>query len=93
MAAKRAKRVKINVEIDVSLAPGCERDEDVKATLRDAVAEWFRREWRINGCQPGQHGPNAPPPSKSGDTITLLDSEDEAEAKTWGTVKVSWEIG
>ena len=25
--------------------------------------------------------------------ITLLDSEDEAEAKTWGTVKVSWEIG
>jgi hypothetical protein len=33
MARKKAKGVKIVAEIDVELEAGCERDEDVKASL------------------------------------------------------------
>jgi hypothetical protein len=71
MARKKTKRVKIVAEIDVELFPGHESDEDVKASLRDAVEEWFRREWQIHGRQPGQFGPAYPPPSSSGEVVPL----------------------
>jgi hypothetical protein len=76
VAKKKAKRVKIVAEIDVELEPGHERDQDVKESLRDAVEEWFRREWRIHGRQPGQHGPEYPPPSSSGEVVPLQFAED-----------------
>jgi hypothetical protein len=94
MARKKSKRVKITVEIDVELLPGYERDQDVKESLRDAVEEWSRREWRIHGRQPGQFGPGYPPESRSGETVELQFAEDhETRAgQVWGTMKVSWEI-
>jgi hypothetical protein len=94
MARKKAKRVKIVAEIDVELAAGYEGDEDVKASLRDAVEEWVRREWRIHGCQPGQLGPQHPPPSRSGEVVPLPFAEDHPTkaGQQWGMMRVSWTI-
>lgn len=94
MARKKAKRVKIVAEIDVELEAGHEGDEDVKASLRDVIEEWFRREWRIHGRQPGQHGPEYPPPSGSGEVVPLQFSEDHPTkaGQQWGTMRVSWTV-
>jgi hypothetical protein len=94
MARKRVKRVCISVQIDVELAPEHEQDDDVKASLQDAIEEWQRREWRIHGREPGQFGPNFPPPSGSGETVELYFSEDHPtkSGHKWGTMRVSWQV-
>lgn len=94
MGRKRRKRVSISVEIDVELPPGHERDDDVKTCLQDAVKEWQRREWRIHGREPGQFGPNFPPPSVSGETVYLYFPDDHSNrsGQKWGTMTASWQV-
>lgn len=78
-----AKRVRISIEIDVELAPGYAKDQDVKASLQDAVEEWNRREWRHNGNK-----------SQNGDVVKLQydDEHDSKSGQIWGIMKASWNV-
>ena len=85
------RRAKINIEIDVALAPGYAGDADVKASLVDAVKEWTRRE--RHGKEPGVIQTNLPPPSTSGETVDLqYAKESSKKGQKWGTMKASWQV-
>jgi hypothetical protein len=84
MAKKqKAKRAKIVVEVDVELVPGHEGGMDVKASLRDAVKEFYRQECR-----------KTPLVSKNGELVNLQFHEEHPDraGQQWGNIKVSWTV-